>query len=149
MPAIILYPIWRKFMKNLNLNKKKNARKHSAQKRFGLYMLAAFFIAGILLTACDMWGFYDDGIHYITGTEYDLYGYNKDGYDAAGYDIDGYNADGYDADGYNKDGYNAAGYDAEGYTADGYNANGYNRNGYKSLSDFTRVDSGIAFDWRI
>ncbi len=119
-------------MKNLNIKH----RKHSAQKRFGLYMLTAFFIAGILLTACDMWGFYDDGIHYITGTEYDLYGYNKDGYNAAGYDIDGYNADGYDAEGYNKDGYNANGYNRNGYKADGYNdagfdADGEHRNGTK------------------
>ncbi len=156
--CIILYPIWRKFMKNLNIKH----RKHSAQKCFGLYALTAFFIAGILLTACDMWGFYDDGIHYITGTEYDLYGYDKDGYNAAGFNADGnhrngtkYNDDGYDKTGYNaegfnaagkhrdtgteynlygydKDGYNAAGYDIDGYNADGYDAEGYNKDGYNA-----------------
>ncbi|MGI9257153.1 MAG: hypothetical protein ACR2PY_09505, partial [Salinispira sp.] len=98
------------------------------------------FIFGVILTltACNMYGFYDDGIHYITGTEYDLYGYDKDGYNTAGFNVDGnhqdtgtkYGPDGYDEQGYNAEGFNAAGYDAAGYDKDGFNAAGYDAAGY-------------------
>ncbi len=47
----------------------------------------------LVLSACDMRGFYDDGIHYITGTEYDLYGYDANGYNVAGFNADGKHRD--------------------------------------------------------
>ncbi|MGI9256420.1 MAG: hypothetical protein ACR2PY_05745 [Salinispira sp.] len=109
-------------------------RRNQFQHPHLLRGLVFIFTLILILTACDMYGFYDDGIHYITGTEYDLYGYNKDGYNAAGFNDDGnhrngtkYGPDGYDEQGYDAEGFNAAGYDVAGYNKDGFNAEGNHR----------------------
>ncbi len=87
----------------------------------------------------DRRGFDKNGIHRITGTEYntkgrDICGYNQEGYhyngfDRNGYDREGYDQGGFDHNGYNRRGHDRSGRDREGYDLDGYNTNGVNRKG--------------------
>ena len=82
----------------------------------------------------------NDMNNYLTGTNYNREGYDKDGYNKQGYNRDGfakdgfnsqgYDKEGYDRDGYDKEGFNRDGYDKEGYDREGYNKEGYDRDGY-------------------
>ena len=82
----------------------------------------------------------NDMNNYLTGTNYNREGYDKDGYNKQGYDRDGfakdgfnsqgYDVEGYDRDGYDKEGFNREGYDKEGYDREGYDVEGYDREGY-------------------
>ncbi len=118
-----------------------NRRKHLRSPQLLLGILCVFVLM-LTFSACDQYGFFDDGIHSGTGTIYDLYGYDKDGYNADGFNAEGkhrdsdtiYNPQGYDINGYNADGFNAEGnhratgiqYNRDGYDKDGYNAAGFN-----------------------
>ncbi len=120
-----------------------NRRKHLRSPHLLLGILCVFVLM-LTFSACDQYGFFDDGIHSGTGTIYDLYGYDKDGYNADGFNADGkhrdtntiYNPQGYDEQGYDKNGFNADGnyrdgtkYNRDGYDKDGYNAAGFNTEG--------------------
>jgi hypothetical protein len=67
-------------------------------------------------TAVDPNGFYRDGIHRTTETEFspltrltrDGYAYDSRGYNYAGYNDEGYDREGYDSDGYDRDGLDSA-----------------------------------------
>ena len=93
----------------------------------------------------------------------DKYSRDKDGYDrdglekvtGTGFDVDGYDQNGYDKDGYYRDGYDKKGYDVDGYNKKGYDKDGYNKNGFDKYiakdfeltSTFSKITSSFDSDF--
>ena len=81
-------------------------------------------------------GFNVDGIHKVTGTQYNA-GFDKDGFGRDGFDDIGFGRDGFDENGWNRDGFARGGihkvtntlFDPDGFNKDGFDDFGFDKDG--------------------
>ena len=81
-------------------------------------------------------GFNVDGIHKVTGTQYNA-GFDKDGFGRDGFDDLGFGRDGFDENGWNRDGFGRNGihkvtntlFDPDGFDKDGFDDLGFDKDG--------------------
>ena len=77
-----------------------------------------------------------DGIHKVTGTEYNERGFNVDGIHKVTNTL-------FDPNGFDKDGFDEDGFDEDGFGRDGFDENGWNRDGFGRMNGIHKVTNTL------